>query len=264
MVPASEIICMWSSRVLFVGTLPDLEMHRQAAALLCVGLERSFGVRIDTGQAVLTQSALVAPQRMHAVETFGGRCAYLLFDPDSAAYEQLRAGSGSEAFDGVVVDFAEEGVWIQILNKIGASDSAATQTILTELDYATSFGARPLVDARIRTVIELLLADTGESVPVERLAHQVDISASRLAHLFKEQVGIPIRMFRTWYRLKTAAQHLSEGLTLTDAALRAGFYDSAHFTNTFRDTFGLPPSAVFGQQRPLKWYIAPAGEPTLA
>ena len=113
-----------------------------------------------------------------------------------------------------------------------------------------------MIDARIQTVIALLIADTGESVPLEKLAQQVDISASRLAHLFKEQVGIPIRMFRTWYRLKSAAQLLSEGMTLTDAALRAGFYDSAHFANTFRDTFGLSPSSVFSQQRPLKWFIA--------
>jgi AraC-like DNA-binding protein len=53
-----------------------------------------------------------------------------------------------------------------------------------------------------------------------------------------------------------SAQLLSEGMTLTDAALRAGFYDSAHFANTFRDTFGLSPSSVFSQQRPLKWFIA--------
>lgn len=261
----TDTICMWASRVLYIGALPDLEMHRQAAALLCVGLERPFGVRLETGQAVLTRSALVGPQIMHAVETFGGRCAYLLFDPDAADYEYLRSGSGDEAVSGVFVDFAEEKSWIQILHAIGAAEGiAATQSLLTGLELATSLGAKPVIDARIKAVIELLANDTGESVPIERLAQQVDISASRLAHLFKEQVGIPIRMFRTWYRLKTAAQYLSEGMLLTEAALRAGFYDSAHFANTFRDTFGLPPSAVFGQQRALKWFIASATAAALA
>lgn len=240
-----------------MGRLPDLEMHRQAAALLCLGLEAPFDVRIEAGQAVRTRSALVAPQLMHAVETHGGVCAYLLFDPDSADYEHLRAGSGSERLPGIVTDFAEETKWIQLLHEIGGVNGpAATQALLTGLEFAGGAEVKPMIDARIQTVIGLLIADTGESVPLEKLAQQVDISASRLAHLFKEQVGIPIRMFRIWYRLKSAAQLLSEGMTLTDAALRAGFYDSAHFANTFRDTFGLSPSNVFNQQRPLKWFIA--------
>lgn len=248
---------MWSSRVLFIGRLPDLEMHRQAAALLCLGLDAPFDVRVEAGQAVRTRSALVAPQLMHAVDTHGSACAYLLFDPDSDDYEYLRTGSARETIRGIVTDFAEETRWIQTLTQVGKThEPAATHAVLESLDFGRRAAPRAMIDARIQTVIALLIADTGESVPLEKLAQQVDISASRLAHLFKEQVGIPIRMFRTWYRLKSAAQLLSEGMTLTDAALRAGFYDSAHFANTFRDTFGLSPSSVFSQQRPLKWFIA--------
>jgi AraC-like DNA-binding protein len=254
---------MWSSRVLYIGSLPDLDMHRQAAALLCIGLDAAFDVRTESGHAVRTRSVLVRPQVMHSIGTQGQRCAFLLMDPDCPDYELLLAAKAHEAAHGIVADFAQEPALVEVLNQIAtASDDARLTELLMQLEFSRQSAGAVVVDSRIQIVIGLLIAETGESVPVEKLASQVGISASRLAHLFKEQVGIPIRMFRTWYRLKTAAHLLSEGKSLTDAALIAGFYDSAHFANTFRDTFGLTPSMVFGAARKLRWYIAPNGQST--
>jgi len=42
------------------------------------------------------------------------------------------------------------------------------------------------------------------------------------------------------------AAHALEGASLTEAAHAAGFFDSAHFSRTFRQTFGFAPSTVLG------------------
>lgn len=63
-------------------------------------------------------------------------------------------------------------------------------------------------------------------------------------HLFKEQVGIPIRRYILWTRLQVSVQHVLQGETLTQAAHSAGFADSAHFSRTFSDMFGIRPSDV--------------------
>ena len=42
---------------------------------------------------------------------------------------------------------------------------------------------------------------------------------------------------------------------LAEASLAAGFFDQAHFTNVFREIFGISPSAVFGKGEPIRWYI---------
>ncbi len=233
-------------------------MHRQAAALLCVGLDAAFDVRTDSGYALRTRSALVGPQTMHSISTQNQRCAFLLMDPDCPDYELLLASKANAAAQGILAGIEQEAAIAATMHQICvAADDASLTELLAKLEFSRPAAETPRVDSRILTVIGLLVADTGESVPVEKLASHVGISASRLAHLFKEQVGIPIRMFRTWYRLKMAAHLLSEGKSLTDAALMAGFYDSAHFANTFRDTFGLTPSMVFSAQRPLRWFIAP-------
>ena len=76
------------------------------------------------------------------------------------------------------------------------------------------------------------------------LAVLVGLSASRLTHLFTEQVGIPLRRYVLWSRLRIAITRVQAGDDLTGAAHGAGFADSTHLTRTTRDIFGLPPSVL--------------------
>lgn len=254
---APDRICLLNGRVLYVGRLPDLGEHRQAAALVCVGLERPFRVRAGR-QVFATRSALVWPQVMHALELDGGLCGFLLVDPDHADFDHLRVHEVRQVAEGIGTDLANEVELISAITGIAGHDGAEIPPeLLDQLEFSPERALSPeTIDPRIRIVMEQLVSDSGESIPIERLAELADVSPSRLAHLFKEQVGIPIRMFRVWARLKTAALLLQKGSSLTDAAHGAGFYDSAHFANTFRENFGLPPSAVFSPQRRLLWHVA--------
>jgi AraC-like DNA-binding protein len=259
----AEKICLWNSRALFVGTLPDLDVHQQAAALVCVGIDGHFLLKRETGDWTTVRSALVSAQVAHALKPGGITCAFLFFDPDNADYEYLLASNGAADRADIVIGLREEP---RLLRALAALADAASETALcmalAELElsgHRATGSTQP--DKRIQTVMRRLISEPGEAIPIEQLAREVHISPSRLAHLFKDQVGVPVRMFRTWYRLKSAVVHLREGMTLTEAALRAGFYDSAHFTNTFRETFGLSPSAIFGSSRQLHWYV---GEQKLA
>lgn len=249
-------ICLMNGRVLYIGRLPDLAEHRQAAGLLCLGLERPFRL-LAHDKVHVTRSAVVLPQVMHALELDGGLCAFLLVDPDHRDFDRLRFyGAGAEQ-DGFATNLTDEAELMQKMQPVAAHSGAELSAEAWQnlgLGSATGHG----FDHRLRIVIEELLRNSLESIPVERLAELAGISPSRLAHLFKEHVGIPIRMFRAWARLKTAALLLKEGANLTEAAHGAGFYDSAHFTNTFRENFGLPPSAVFSPNRQLVWHIHPA------
>ncbi|WP_418287674.1 helix-turn-helix domain-containing protein [Mycobacterium adipatum] len=91
-----------------------------------------------------------------------------------------------------------------------------------------------------------LLPDLVAAGPVSgtELAARVGISASRLTHLFTEQVGIPLRRYVLWTRLRIAITRVQAGDDLTGAAHGAGFADSAHLTRTTREMFGLAPSVL--------------------
>ncbi|EMY67997.1 DNA-binding helix-turn-helix protein [Leptospira vanthielii serovar Holland str. Waz Holland = ATCC 700522] len=108
---------------------------------------------------------------------------------------------------------------------------------------------------RLIHVLRILIESPEETVNVEELASEIGMSESWLQHEFKNVVGLPIRAFRKWFRIKTAVIALKQGAKLADAALSAGFYDQAHFTNVFREIFGISPSIVFKKGESIRWYI---------
>jgi AraC-like DNA-binding protein len=63
-------------------------------------------------------------------------------------------------------------------------------------------------------------------------------------HLFKEQVGVPLRRYLLWHRILAAVDRATQGETLTEAAHASGLADSAHLSRAFREIFGLSPSRV--------------------
>ncbi|MEU0467676.1 AraC family transcriptional regulator [Amycolatopsis sp. NPDC006131] len=102
----------------------------------------------------------------------------------------------------------------------------------------------------LRRAVEAVPAMLDSTVPLAEVAGVAGISASRLGHLFRDEIGLPFRAYVRWARLQRAIEHARAGATLTDAAHAAGFADSAHLTRVCHDMFGLAPSAL---TRGVRW-----------
>ena len=95
-----------------------------------------------------------------------------------------------------------------------------------------------------------------ESASVAVAAAKAGLSVSRLTHLVTETLGAPPRTWRAWFKLRRAISETLFGpTTLTEAAHRAGFADSAHLTRTWRAMFGITPSTMVGMA---EFYEIPA------
>lgn len=105
----------------------------------------------------------------------------------------------------------------------------------------------PEVDPRVARVVLLIRETVAENTSVETLAQSVNLSVPRLMQLFRQYVGVPIRRYRQWHRLFVTTIAVAQGKSLTEAAMDAGFTDSAHFSHTFRTTLGLKPSDVLSE-----------------
>ena len=86
----------------------------------------------------------------------------------------------------------------------------------------------------------------------EELAGELGISESRLMHLFKAGVGVPLRRYLLWERLRLVTTHVAAGDSLSAAALAAGFADSSHLSHRFRSMFGIPASLVLNRHGRLR------------
>jgi len=100
------------------------------------------------------------------------------------------------------------------------------------------------VDPRIRRIIDHAAENLDGPVSLIEAARGIYLSPSRLRHLFVEQTGLPFKTYLLWLRLVRALETYSSGSSLTEAAHLAGFSDSAHFSRTFRRTFGLPATTL--------------------
>jgi AraC family transcriptional regulator len=101
-------------------------------------------------------------------------------------------------------------------------------------------GADPVDGARA-----MLAARYGERLSLDDIAREVHVSPFHLAHRFRARTGVGLHGYRTHLRLREALRRIAEpGISLTDLALELGFASHSHFTDTFRRTFGRPPSEV--------------------
>ena len=122
------------------------------------------------------------------------------------------------------------------------------ETALSLVDHvlgnAVARRRRP-VHARLAVEAKELLAETlAESPPLDELARRLNVSPFHLARVFRRETGYGLHEYRKQLRLRLALGRLPARGRLTELAHELGFASHSHFTDSFRRTFGVPPSAV--------------------
>jgi AraC-like DNA-binding protein len=99
-------------------------------------------------------------------------------------------------------------------------------------------------DDRVQRVLESLVSRTTWEGTLTSLAAEAALSPSRFRHRVRDLVGMPLRPYLRWLRLRKALTVAATGESLTRAAQDAGFADAAHLTRTMQRHFGVAPSDV--------------------
>lgn len=102
------------------------------------------------------------------------------------------------------------------------------------------------IDERISSLIAYIKSSDFSELHYESAVQSVFLSKSRLTHLFKDEIGIPLGKYMMWKRLLRASIHLITSKTnITTVAHKYGFADASHFSRTFKDHFGTSPREIF-------------------
>jgi AraC family transcriptional regulator, arabinose operon regulatory protein len=97
-------------------------------------------------------------------------------------------------------------------------------------------------DRRVETVTDLL-SQTRRSGTFDDLARRVNLSSSRLRHVFKNEVGQSLRSFAKAQRLARARDLLETTyLSVKEVAAAVDAGDASHFARDFKIAFGLSPA----------------------
>lgn len=228
--PPEARLFAWGPRALYIGPALNLTPHRNAVAVLALGLDQPFEAACGDGPYRTVRGVLVAPDALHHFRGTAGRMAFLYVDPLGRDLEILRATGA-----------ALEPELIRLLGRLAEAPAAWPET---RRKLSLWLGAPPEPDARIRAALDALHGDPTQRLPLDALAHDAGLSPSRFRHLFRAVTGVTVRRYRVWVAMGSAVRAIARGENLTAAALDAGFSSSAHFSAAFREMFGLEPSRL--------------------
>lgn len=218
--------------------------HAHHAIQITFLLEGSFEVLAD-GVGLAGPIVAVASDTPHSFRAQGA-VVFLFVEPESPAGRNLAAQvlkgraaapfTTPQALAGLEAlrQCYHEGPTEEALIRLG-------REILSALPDAES---PALPDPRVMKMIGFASENLEETITLPAAASHINLSEGRARHLFAAHTGLPFKTYVLWLRIARATQLYGGGRSLTEAAHQAGFADSAHFSRTFRRTFGLPAAAL--------------------
>lgn len=95
---------------------------------------------------------------------------------------------------------------------------------------------------QISPAINYIDANYDKSLSLSEIAKACHLSVSRLAHVFKEQMGITIIDYLTSVRInRTKELLLSTDQNCTEICFQVGYNNQSYFTRTFKELVGVTP-----------------------
>lgn len=234
-----------------VGPLPAAAAHRHHAAQIACGLDGPIAVRSPEDGERSGDLILIPPDHVHDHGAFGA-AAVLFLDPESAEWRRFADGRAA----GLAL-LAFRPALRGLARGAGRGRADAARSFCDAI-VGPSDGAPGGDDAVVRQVCELVRRGLDRRVTLAALADAVHRSPSRLAHRVRDALGLPLRRYVLWCRLRAAADAALRGASWTAAAQAGGFADSAHLSRTFRAHFGIAPSLLLARERFEVTFIEPS------
>jgi AraC-like DNA-binding protein len=225
---------VWIRRdhVCYIGPDLGVDMHATAVAVLSIGLDAPFTLETSGHGELKVRSAFVRARTPHRVIDPEGRIVLLFVEPSHTQTEFVAAGMR------------------RFIGPYGLDHRREADLVAAGKDYeidrllSLATTAAPERDHRISRVAADIRADPCRVFRAGIAADELGLSPSHFLRLFAAETGTTFRRYQQWARLLHAARDMLSGRDLTRSAYDAGFASLSHFTDTFRRTFGIAPSAA--------------------
>ena len=228
----------------YYGPIAYTEPHKHHAIQFVFSLNNPFEIKVEN-QVLKLNSIVINKDVEH--QFFGKEEFFLFFfvEAESNFGRQLKQklSNNYHSWD------KEDPFYMNLKNKIKLNDLSIQRIkefIFKELKLDT---IRSNTDKRVTELLLEIDIMEEKKISVSELALSVNLSVSRLQHLFKQQTGISIKRYILWKRMIDGIKFATQGYDLTESAHEANFSDSAHMCRTFKEMFGINLSKIFRDSR---------------
>ncbi len=223
--------------ILYTGPGGPAAGHAHHAIQMMWALDGHLELEVGD-QTVVAPSALIPAGQKHAVRAVTGRIVLALVEPQGPRGRALARQIGTTMPDAVASAWPVP----------APGGDVGANALMAWFDDALSglgWHDEPRTPSRpVQCALDFVDAHLDVMPRLTDAAAAAHVSASRLTHAFSRETGIPFRRYVLWARVRRAVQEVGGGANLTEAAVHAGFSDSAHLSRVFRANFGLPPSLL--------------------
>lgn len=258
---------IWKNgQALIFSRLADTSPHQHHAMQISVGMDRGFRLRESKAEDWQEYQAIaITPDCLHQFHSDNSLVAFIYLDPESQDTRKLLSmhksndRSNDKGKNIIVInqDFIKPHIvelnhcWQKQYNCKDANEVVRNlmQGMLKSQDNFLR------LDERICHALSVIETLPDRRISEKKLAEAVTLSPSRFRHLFRENMGLPLRRYLLWRRLQDATIISMRSGSLTEGSHESGFADSAHMSRTFRQMFGINPSKFINNSRFVQFQI---------
>lgn len=219
------------TRMLYVGPLVASARHAHHAAQVVIA-PQGLDIEDSANGRIRASTAVIPPRMPHG----HGACAHgalLFLDGDDLASRALSRDAEPRC-ETWICDTLDVSVPREPTPEMAR---ALMASILSAVDLRQPPEPRHPAARRMCALLE-----GSEDIDLASLSHEAGLSPRQMRHAFARDVGLPMRAYLRWKRLRRAIAAVEGGASLSTAAAAAGFADSAHLTRVFREQFGMTPT----------------------
>lgn len=255
-----NFLFLWEGMYLFIGFGLETHSHNHHALQLAFTTDKPFLMKMKDGEWGNYTSLMLASDCPHQCNASQSRIIFISVDPSSFIAKRLKeVFLKFSLFNILSGETTNNFINDLLLLLINPNDYNSIRKLIfqffAQLSGAESASSHSVIDSRIEQAVQIIKNSHNRKITLEYIAQNVFISESRLVHLFKEQIGIPIRRYILWYRLNLAVKKIIDKKNLTEAAYSAGFSDAAHFSRTFSKVFGISPSTILKNSQNIQSFV---------
>lgn len=217
----------------------DASSHSHAMMQFFFCTEDKLNIKIGKNR-VDAECILVNKNVSHSFKADNKICLTVIIEPVSdfgMALDELLKGS-----DFLIIDKSSLGTLREkvLLMKDGSDKAVYPELKDAMYECFNLEQSNMVLDERITEFLDMLDHCSCEDHSLDEYAGKLCLSASRLSHLFSEQVGIPIKKYLILHQVEKAFEAILQGESITTASMNAGFDSPSHFAAAVKKLMGLP------------------------
>ena len=237
------ILYVWNDRFCYGAPQHATKFSARYAATVLIAVDGA-PMRLDFADGAQEQAraVMVAPHVSRQLHCEGSFVSFN-YDPASFEYHQIAAHLRGRRTAPFIIEEPDLRAQLATFSR-GELDCGEARRLSVDLvgRIIKERTEAPRTDLRVISVAGRLKAELPHPPSVEALARSAGVSPDWLGHLFTEQMGVSMKSYLLWAKVRRASPLLQTGMTLTQIAAEVGFSDAAHLSRAFKRFFGLQPS----------------------